>query len=196
MPMFYDPSWYRTLVGCLVSEIESRNEASSYLTLIHWFIYFFVRSSVAFLASYGSCLTKMKRGYVYSSETSRESNYHQRSEAESARCYENCTEWHFSVQHVSILHEDKHLILRVADHSGRAVWGMNCLLSLKRRDRGFESHSRHGYLCVYICVYVVLCIGRDLATGWSLVQGVVPSVWVEKKKITKLKKRPGPNKRL
>jgi hypothetical protein len=29
------------------------------------------------------------------------------------------------------------------DHSGRAVYGMNCLLPLEHWDRGFESHSRH-----------------------------------------------------
>jgi hypothetical protein len=32
-------------------------------------------------------------------------------------------------------------------------------------------------VCVRLfCVCVVLCIGRGLATGWSLVQGVLPSV--------------------
>jgi hypothetical protein len=39
------------------------------------------------------------------------------------------------------------------DHSGRTVWGMNCLRPLERWDRGFESHSRHGCLrlsCVYV----------------------------------------------
>jgi hypothetical protein len=30
-------------------------------------------------------------------------------------------------------------------------------------------------VCIF-CVYVVLCLGRGLATGWSLVQGVLPSV--------------------
>jgi hypothetical protein len=37
-----------------------------------------------------------------------------------------------------------------AVHSGRAVYGMNCLRSLKHRDRSFESHSRYGYLRVFI----------------------------------------------
>jgi hypothetical protein len=36
---------------------------------------------------------------------------------------------------------------------------MYCLRSLGSRDRGFESHSRHGCL-VCVCVYVVLCLGR------------------------------------
>jgi hypothetical protein len=32
-------------------------------------------------------------------------------------------------------------------------------------------------VCVRLfCVCVVLCVGSDLATGWSLVQGVLPSV--------------------
>jgi hypothetical protein len=54
-----------------------------------------------------------------------------------------------------------------ADHSGCAVKGMNCLLSLERWDRGFESHSRHEYLyCVrLICVCVVQCVGTGLAMG-------------------------------
>jgi hypothetical protein len=44
--------------------------------------------------------------------------------------------------------------------------------------------------CVYafILCCVVLCLGRGLATSWSLAQGVLPSV----KMIMKLKKRPGP----
>jgi hypothetical protein len=42
------------------------------------------------------------------------------------------------------------------------------------------------------CVFAVPCIGSGLATGWSPVQGVLPTVY----RITKLKKRPGPNKGL
>jgi hypothetical protein len=54
---------------------------------------------------------------------------------------------------------------------------MNCLRSLGRWDRGFESHSRHGYLCMRLfSVCAVLCLGRGLLTGCSLVQGVLPSV--------------------
>jgi hypothetical protein len=55
---------------------------------------------------------------------------------------------------------------------------MYCFRSLGGRDRGFESHTRYGYL-VCVCVYsvcVVLWVGSDLATVWSLVQGVLPSV--------------------
>jgi hypothetical protein len=86
------------------------------------------------------------------------------------------------------------LIIFTADHSGRAVWGMNCLRSFERWDLGFESRSRHG--CLYyvqlFCVCVVLCVSRGLATGWFPVQGVLPTVY----KIKKLKKRPRPNKGL
>jgi hypothetical protein len=41
----------------------------------------------------------------------------------------------------------------------------------------------------YVCV--VLCVGSDLATGWSPVQGVLPIVY----RIKKLKERPKSNKR-
>jgi hypothetical protein len=81
-----------------------------------------------------------------------------------------------------------------ADHSSRAVWGMNCVRSLEGWDRGFESHSRHGCLyrvCLF-CVCVVLCVGSGLATGWSPVQGVLPTVY----RIKKLKKWPRSNKGL
>jgi hypothetical protein len=55
--------------------------------------------------------------------------------------------------------------------------GINCLRSLGRWDRGFEYHSRHGFLCMrFFCDYVVLCTGIGLAAGLSLVQGVLPSV--------------------
>jgi hypothetical protein len=52
-----------------------------------------------------------------------------------------------------------------------------CLRSLERWDRGFESHSRHGCLCALFCVCVVLCVGSGLAMGWSLVQGILQSVY-------------------
>jgi hypothetical protein len=47
-------------------------------------------------------------------------------------------------------------IANKADQSGRSVWGMNCLRSLEHYDRRFESHSRHGCLCV--CVYSVFVL--------------------------------------
>jgi hypothetical protein len=49
-----------------------------------------------------------------------------------------------------------------------------------RSNARFESHSRHG--CLHC---VVLCAGIGLATGWSLLQGVLPSVY----RIKKPKKR-------
>jgi hypothetical protein len=41
-----------------------------------------------------------------------------------------------------------------------------------------------------LCVCVVLYVGSGLTTGWSPVQGVLPSVY----SIKKLKKQAGPNK--
>jgi hypothetical protein len=64
-------------------------------------------------------------------------------------------------------------------HSNTGVAGSN-------PNRGVDVCLRLFGVCV------VLCVGSGLATGWSLVQGVLPSVC----KITKLKKRPGPNKGL
>jgi hypothetical protein len=43
---------------------------------------------------------------------------------------------------------------------------MNCLRSLERWGRGFESHSSHGSLCA----------GSGLLTGWSPVQGVLQTI--------------------
>jgi hypothetical protein len=54
---------------------------------------------------------------------------------------------------------------------------MNCLRSLGRCYRGFESRLGHGCLvCVFILFCVVVCVGSDLATGWFPVQGVLPTV--------------------
>jgi hypothetical protein len=47
------------------------------------------------------------------------------------------------------------------------------MLWLGRWNYEFESHSGHGCL---VCVCVVLCLDSCLATGWSLVRGVLPSV--------------------
>jgi hypothetical protein len=64
-----------------------------------------------------------------------------------------------------------------ADHSGRAVSGINCLLSLERWDRGFEFHLGMDVCVRLFCVCVVLCEGSGLVTGWSFVQGVLPTVY-------------------
>jgi hypothetical protein len=48
-------------------------------------------------------------------------------------------------------------------------------------------------VCVRLfCVCVILCVGSDLPTGWSPVQGVLPTVY----RIKKLKKRPRSNKNI
>jgi hypothetical protein len=47
------------------------------------------------------------------------------------------------------------------------------LRSLEHWTHGFDSHSRHGCLVCVFCVCVVLCLGRGLATSWSLVLGVL-----------------------
>jgi hypothetical protein len=46
------------------------------------------------------------------------------------------------------------------------------------------------FVCVYF-VFVLYCVSSGLATGWSLVQGVLPIVC--KCKITKPKRRPRPD---
>jgi hypothetical protein len=46
---------------------------------------------------------------------------------------------------------------RYVGHSSRTVYSMNYLRSLGRWDRGFESHSRHGYL-VCVCVHSVFML--------------------------------------
>jgi hypothetical protein len=51
----------------------------------------------------------------------------------------------------------------------RGPWPVGCW------DCGFESRSRHGCSSASFCV-VLSCVGRGLATGWSLVQGVLPYV--------------------
>jgi hypothetical protein len=51
------------------------------------------------------------------------------------------------------------------DHSRRAVLGTKCLRSLEHWDHGFESHSSHGYLCVYSVFSLVFCVGKVLAAA-------------------------------
>jgi hypothetical protein len=48
-------------------------------------------------------------------------------------------------------------------------------------------------ICVHLfCVYVVLCVDIGLSTGWSPIQGVLPTAY----RIKKLKKRPRSNQGL
>jgi hypothetical protein len=50
------------------------------------------------------------------------------------------------------------MIVRVANNSGRAVYGTKCLRPLKHWGRGFEFHSRHGCSSVF----VLPCVGSGL----------------------------------
>jgi hypothetical protein len=68
-----------------------------------------------------------------------------------------------------------------ADQSRNAL--LRYLMS-KHRGSGFESHGME------ICPRL-FCVGRRLATGWSPVQGVLPTVY----RIKKLKKRRRPQQR-
>jgi hypothetical protein len=68
---------------------------------------------------------------------------------------------------------------------------MNRVRLLQHWGRGFESPSRHGYLCVYF----VLCCPMWVAafsTGWPPVEGVLQSIH----RIKRAKNRPRPNKGL
>jgi prenyltransferase beta subunit len=68
-----------------------------------------------------------------------------------------------SVQHLLTERCDVHLPRQVKQYVTVCA---NYLCSLKPWDRGFESHLRHGYLCLrLVCVSVVLCVGRGLVTG-------------------------------
>lgn len=57
----------------------------------------------------------------------------------------------------------------------RTQWPRNLKHELSSPSQMLASwvliHSRHG--CLSLSVYVVLCVGRGLVTGWSPVQGVL-----------------------
>jgi hypothetical protein len=78
---------------------------------------------------------------------------------------------------------------KIADQSGRAVYGMNCFRSLERWDRGFEGIII--CVCIY-CVCVILCMLRPC--GGLIPRPRSPTVCVET--ITKLKQMPGTNRGL
>jgi hypothetical protein len=75
------------------------------------------------------------------------------------------------------------VLCRVKFITCRSQWphglrNRNSLRPLEHWDREFETDSRHGRLCMRLfCVCVVACVGSGHATGWSLVQGVLPSYW-------------------
>jgi hypothetical protein len=58
-----------------------------------------------------------------------------------------------------------------ADHSGRAVWGVG----LGRLVAGIVGSNPAQGMDVCVCI-VLSSVGRGLATGWSLVRGVLPYV--------------------
>jgi hypothetical protein len=62
-----------------------------------------------------------------------------------------------------------------ANHRVLAIKDMNYIFLLKHLDHGFQSHTRHGRLCL-LRTCVLLCVGNDLETGWSSIQGVIISV--------------------
>jgi hypothetical protein len=56
-------------------------------------------------------------------------------------------------------------LFELKNNSGLAIYGMNCVLSLERWDRGFESHQVMDAYVRLFCVCVVLFVGSGLATG-------------------------------
>jgi hypothetical protein len=99
------------------------------------------------------------------------------------------TRWHYILEHTIILRVFfskgpgvffvETITESTAYHNGHAVRGMKCLCSLEHWDRGLESHLRHGCLSAAV---LCLCVGSGLATGLSLVQGVLPTVKIKKLK--------------
>jgi hypothetical protein len=92
---------------------------------------------------------------------------------------------------VFIIHKLRTSERLLSDHSGLAVWVTNYLHALEHWSYGFESQSR--YVCLFIlCLRCSVCRYRPCDRLITLPRS--PTVCV--KKITKLKKRPGPNKGL
>jgi hypothetical protein len=50
------------------------------------------------------------------------------------------------------------------------ITGMKCLRPLEHWNSGFESYSRHG------CLFILFVLGSAISTGWSPVQGVLPTI--------------------
>jgi hypothetical protein len=78
---------------------------------------------------------------------------------------------------VTVRSQFRPVTLFYADHSNTGVVGSNRISDINICMRLF-------------CVCIVLCVGRGLAMSWSPDQGVLLTIH----RITKLKKRPGPNK--
>jgi hypothetical protein len=77
--------------------------------------------------------------------------------------------------YVSVYKSIKH-----THHSDRTAWGMKCLRPLKYWDHVFKSNSRHACLSAFILL-VLFCVGSDLVTVWSPIQGVLPTLYEIKK---------------
>jgi hypothetical protein len=56
----------------------------------------------------------------------------------------------------------------VKSNRSYVVRGRKCVRPLEHCNRGFESHSSHGYLG--FSVFGLYCVGIGLEIGWSLVQ--------------------------
>jgi hypothetical protein len=66
------------------------------------------------------------------------------------------------------------------NRSGRAVWGMNCLRPLKRWYHGFES-IRDVNIFVHLFCFCVVCRYRIFVWDWSPFQGVMLTIYKNKK---------------
>jgi hypothetical protein len=62
-------------------------------------------------------------------------------------------------------------------HSCRMVWGMNCLFCSNTGIVGLNSAGGMNVCMRFFYVCAVLFAGNGLATGWSHVQGVLPTVY-------------------
>jgi len=78
----------------------------------------------------------------------------------------------YSDLHLYWVHISAYYLYLCAGPDRRAVSDTYCLMPLEHWDREFESHSRH------VCVPAFSCVGRDLTSGWSPTQGVLPTVQI------------------
>jgi hypothetical protein len=64
-----------------------------------------------------------------------------------------------------------------------------------RSDAGIVGSNSTQGMDVFMrlfCICIVLCVGRGLATGWSTVQGVLPTVYRIKKLRKRTRRKEGP----
>jgi hypothetical protein len=73
------------------------------------------------------------------------------------------------------------VVYLTADHSSRAIYGMNRLHPLKHWDRGFESHSRHACLCaIILCSCYSVCRQRPSNGLIPRLRSPTDCVWTKK----------------